>query len=94
METDFISFLTQQTGLGALAALSLYLLNKAHKDEQASATAFAAAQREDKIILMRVMEETTKALIALTIKQDMLLGMASRSDDYINDQRREAKRAA
>lgn len=94
MESEFIGFLIQQVGLGGVAALALYLLSKAHKDAEMLTASYAAAQREDKMILIKAMEETTKALVSLIVKQDMLVSMASRSDDYINDQRRESKRAA
>lgn len=54
-----------QVGVGGIAALSLYLLNKAHQDARQREKDYAEMLRADRAELIRVMTETTRALTAL-----------------------------
>lgn len=54
-----------QVGVGGIAALSLYLLNKAHQDARQREKDYADMLRADRVELIRVMTETTRALTML-----------------------------
>lgn len=65
MDSGFIQFLTTQVGLGGVAALALWLNNRAYQDALRREREYSDASREDKRAMMDVMQANTKALAAL-----------------------------
>lgn len=65
MESSFIEWLVGQAGIGGLAAMSLYLLNRAHQDALRREKEHAEQNRSDKLEFMRVLSDTARALTGL-----------------------------
>jgi len=54
-----------QTGMGGIAALAMWLMNKSHQDALRREIANNELMRAERAELIRVMNDTTKALTAL-----------------------------
>jgi hypothetical protein len=65
MDSAFIQFLTTQVGLGGLAALALWLNGRAYQDALRREREYAESNREDKKQMYAIMQENTRALVAL-----------------------------
>lgn len=62
MDPTFIQWLIGQAGVAGLAAMSVYLLNRSYEDAKAREKEFSDNNRADKLQLIAVLQETTKAL--------------------------------
>lgn len=65
MDATFAQWILGQVGVGGIAALSLYLLNKAHQDARQRERDYADGQRTDKTELIRVVTEAARATAGL-----------------------------
>lgn len=65
VDTAFWQWILGQTGIGGIAALALWLMNKAHQDALRREVASSELLRTERAELIRVMNDTTKALTAL-----------------------------
>jgi uncharacterized protein YlxW (UPF0749 family) len=72
MDPTFLQFIATATGTTGLAAFAIWLLNQARKDLQALVTQYAADNREDKILLLRTLDDASKAQTILSSKIDSL----------------------
>jgi hypothetical protein len=65
MDSTFIQWLVGQAGIGGLAAMALYLLDKAHKDALRREREYAEANREDKKQLLAMLSEIATTMSEL-----------------------------
>lgn len=65
MDSAFISWLVGQSGIGALAALSLWLLDRSYKDALRREKEVIEQGREDRRQLIAVLAENAKSHTAL-----------------------------
>lgn len=65
MDQSFVQLILGQTGMGGIAALALWLMNKSHTDALRREIANSELLRTERAELIRVMNDTTKALTAL-----------------------------
>lgn len=65
MDTAFIQMILGQSGMGGIAALAMWLMNKSHQDALRREIANNELMRAERAELIRVMNDTTKALTAL-----------------------------
>lgn len=65
MDATFAQWILGQVGVGGIAALALYLLNKAHQDARQRERDCADGQRTDKTELIRVVTEAARATAGL-----------------------------
>ena len=61
MEPTFLQWIVSATGTTGLAAFAIWLLNEARKDLQGLITQFALANREDKLLLIKALDDSAKA---------------------------------
>ena len=87
MDQEFISWLISQTGTGALAAFSIYLLNQARKDAQQLISNHASTQRDDKLILSKVVEDNARATATLSTKLDGIVALIHKSEEILHEER-------
>lgn len=78
MDTTFAQWILGQMGVGGIAALSLYLLNKSHNDAMQREKYYADTLRSDRSELIRVLTETTSALTSLEDAIDHLANERSK----------------
>lgn len=93
MEPSFIQWLTGQVGIGGLAGYAIFLLNEARKDAQVLITQYALANREDKLLLIRALDENTKADAVLSTQMITLLGLVTKLGERMNERTRATKPA-
>lgn len=67
MDANMIQWLVGQAGIGGLAAFALYTLNANHQTALRREREYADANREDKTLLMKSLNENTAALSRLTL---------------------------
>jgi TolA-binding protein len=65
VDAPFIEWLIGQAGIGGLAAMSIYLLNRSYQDNLRREKENADTQRADKLEVMRLMTEITRAISRL-----------------------------
>lgn len=65
MDNTFISWLVGQSGIGALAALALFLLDRSYKDALRREKEVVEQGREDRRQLIAVLAENAKSHTAL-----------------------------
>ena len=65
MDAAFVNMILSQTGMGGIAALAMWLMNKSHQDALRREIASNELMRAERAELIRVMNDTTKALTAL-----------------------------
>lgn len=65
MDASFIQLILSQTGMGGIATLAMWLMNKSHQDALRREIANNDLMRAERAELIRVMNDTTKALTAL-----------------------------
>lgn len=65
MDATFIQMILSQTGMGGIAALAMWLMNKSYQDALRREIANNELMRAERAELIRVMNDTTKALTAL-----------------------------
>lgn len=65
MDTAFVQLILSQSGMGGIAALAMWLMNKSHQDALRREIANNELMRQERSELIRVMNDTTKALTAL-----------------------------
>ena len=65
MDAAFVNMILSQTGMGGIAALAMWLMNKSHQDALRREIANNELMRAERAELIRVMNDTTKALTAL-----------------------------
>ena len=65
MDQPFLEWVVGQAGIGGLAAMALYLLNKAHNDALRREQEYSASNREDKQQMMAVLSENARVLSGL-----------------------------
>lgn len=65
MDITFIQWLIGQSGIGAIAALAIYLLNKTFVDSLRREKEYAESNREDKKQMMVLFAENARVLSAL-----------------------------
>ncbi len=65
MDTAFVQLILGQSGMGGIAALAMWLMNKSHQDALRREIANNELMRAERAELIRVMNDTTKALTAL-----------------------------
>lgn len=65
MDATFIQMILSQSGMGGIAALAMWLMNKSHQDALRREIANNELMRAERAELIRVMNDTTKALTAL-----------------------------
>lgn len=65
MDTTFIQWLIGQSGIGAVAALAIYLLNKAFTDALRREREYAESNRDDKKAMIELFAENARVLSAL-----------------------------
>lgn len=87
MEPTFIQWLIGQAGIGGLAGYAIFLLNEARKDATSLISQYALSNREDKILLIKALDENTKAAAILTTQMSTLLGLVTKLGERLNDQR-------
>lgn len=78
MDTPFIEWLIGQAGIGGLAAMSLYLLNRSHQDSVRREKEYADTNRADKIEMMRIVGEMAKAITNLEKSLDSIVTRRAR----------------
>lgn len=65
MDSTFISWLIGQSGIGAVAALALYLLDRSYRDSLRREKETIEQGREDRRILISVLADNAKSNTAL-----------------------------
>ena len=65
MDTAFWQWILGQTGMGGIAALAMWLMNKSHQDALRREIANNELMRAERAELIKVMNDTTRALTAL-----------------------------
>lgn len=65
MDTALVQLILSQSGMGGIAALAMWLMNKSHQDALRREIASNELMRTERAELIRVMNDTTKALTAL-----------------------------
>lgn len=88
MEPTFLQFIVSATGTTGLAAFAIWLLNQARQDIQALITQFALANREDKLLLIKVLDDSAKAQSITSTKVDALLSVVTKWEERASDERR------
>lgn len=73
MDTAFVQLILGQSGMGGIAALAMWLMNKSHQDALRREVANADMMRAERAELIRVMNETTRAITALESAIDGLV---------------------
>jgi hypothetical protein len=79
MDPTFLQFVATATGTTGLAAFAIWLLNQARKDLQALVTQYAADNREDKILLLKTLDDSSKAETILSAKIDNLATLMAKN---------------
>lgn len=88
MEPTFLQFIVSATGTTGLAAFAIWLLNQARQDIQALITQHALANREDKLLLVKVLDDSAKAQSVMSTKIDALLTVVTKWEERASEQRR------
>lgn len=65
MDQAFIQLILSQTGMGGIAVLALWLLNKAYTDALRREREYAETLRADRVEIVTVIRDLTKALAGL-----------------------------
>lgn len=79
MEPSFLQFIATATGTTGLAAFAIWLLNQARKDMQGLITQFAEDNRQDKLMLLRTIDDSAKTNATLSAKIDSLLASLAKN---------------
>lgn len=82
MEPTFIQWLIGQAGIAGLAGFALYMLDRAHKQVQLLTAEYAATNREDKLLLLRTMDEASKMQATLLTKYDTLMAFVTKREEH------------
>jgi hypothetical protein len=72
VDSAFIQMILGQSGMGGIAALAMWLMNKAHQDALRREVTNSELMRTERAELIRVMNETTRAITALESAIDAL----------------------
>lgn len=88
MEPTLFQWIVSATGTTGLAAFAIWLLNQARQDTQNLITQFALANREDKLLLIKVLDDSAKAQSIMSTKVDALLTVVTKWEERASEQRR------
>jgi hypothetical protein len=94
MESDFIAWITTQAGVSGLAAFAIWMLIQAYKDKQLllqqaklDAEQYALVNREDKQLVVKVLEEAIRGYTVLDTKIDAIAAASQRQEAWVSEQR-------
>jgi hypothetical protein len=79
MDSAFISWLIGQSGIGAIAALALFLLDRSYRDSLRREKETIEQSREDRRLLLSVLAENAKTNASLQATVENMTRSFSRS---------------
>jgi hypothetical protein len=78
MDPSFLQFIATATGTTGLAAFAIWLLNQARKDMQGLISQFAEDNRQDKILLLKTLDDSSTNSAILSTKIDNLIAQIAK----------------